>query len=114
MKDEPDASVNIAAIAFKEGKFHEAREMYLEAMSTTGFQADLAYNIALCYYKENDFEHSLKHVTDVIKHGVQEHPEFSVGRSNLGGVEVDNSFYYHHDLTLMFRRTIHFPYVTFV
>ncbi len=30
MKDEPDVSVNIAAIAFKEGKFHEAREMYLE------------------------------------------------------------------------------------
>eukprot|EP01084_Bolivina_argentea_P140327 246731_1 len=73
MRDDSDASVNIAAIAFKEGKFHEAREMYLEAMSTIGFQADLAYNIALCYYKENGFEHSLKYVTDIVKYGVQEH-----------------------------------------
>ncbi len=91
MRDESDASVNIAAIAFKEGKFHEAREVYLEAMSTIGFQADLAYNIALCYYKENDFEHSLKYVTDIVKYGVQEHPELSIGGSNLDGIEVDNS-----------------------
>ncbi len=89
MRGESDVSVNVAAIAFKELKFNEAREMYLEVMSTIGFHADLAYNIALCYYKESNFEHSLKYVTDIIKYGAQEYPELSIGGSNLnGGVEV--------------------------
>ncbi len=94
MKKDSDASINIAAIAFKEGKFHEAREMYLDAMSTIGFQPDLAYNIAFCYYKENAYERSLKYVTDIVKYGMQEHPELSIGGSNLDGVEIDNSIHY--------------------
>lgn len=50
--DDPDVLVNYAGIAFKEGDFEKARNLYSEAMNAVGSQADLAYNIALCYYKE--------------------------------------------------------------
>jgi tetratricopeptide repeat protein 30 len=50
--DDPDVIVNYAAIAFKEGKYELARSKYAEALGTLGYQADISYNIALCYYKE--------------------------------------------------------------
>ena len=50
--DDPDVLVNNAAIAFKEGNFEGARNQYSEAINSMGYQADLAYNIALCYYRE--------------------------------------------------------------
>jgi tetratricopeptide repeat protein 30 len=50
--DDPDVVVNYAAIAFKEGNFESARNQYTEAINSMGYQADLAYNIALCYYRQ--------------------------------------------------------------
>lgn len=53
----------------------------------TGYQCDIAYNIALCYYKLKQLAPSLKHIADIIEKGVREHPELGVG-SNSEGVEV--------------------------
>ena len=53
----------------------------------TGYQCDIAYNIALCYYKLKQLAPSLKHIADIIEKGVREHPELGVG-SNSDGVEV--------------------------
>lgn len=50
--DDPDVVVNFAAIAYKEGNFESARNQYSEAINTMGYHADLALNIALCYYRE--------------------------------------------------------------
>jgi tetratricopeptide repeat protein 30 len=50
--EDPDVLINYAGISFKEGKFEEARNQYVEAINTMGYQADLALNIALCYYRE--------------------------------------------------------------
>jgi tetratricopeptide repeat protein 30 len=56
-------------------------------MATLGYQAHLAYNVALCYYKEGQYGPALKHVADIIERGVREHPELSVG-SNTDGIDV--------------------------
>mmetsp|Transcript_20767 Transcript_20767/g.20519 ORF Transcript_20767/g.20519 Transcript_20767/m.20519 type:complete len:173 (+) Transcript_20767:499-1017(+) len=56
-------------------------------MNSAGYRSDLAYNIALCYYKMKQLAPSLKHIADIIEKGVREHPELSVG-SNSEGVEV--------------------------
>lgn len=85
--DEPEAVVNLAAISFKEGNFEGAREKYIEALNTLGYQADLAYNIALCSYQLKQFGPALKYIAEIIDRGVQEHPELSVG-SNADGIEV--------------------------
>ena len=50
--DDPDVLINYAGISFKEGNYEEARNQYVEAINTMGYQADLALNIALCYYRE--------------------------------------------------------------
>lgn len=56
-------------------------------MSASGYNCALAYNIALCYYKQKQLAPSLKHIADIIEKGVREHPELGVG-SNQDGVEV--------------------------
>lgn len=85
--DDPDIIVNYAAVAFKEGKFEAARKQYSEVMNLTGWQADLAYNIALCYYKERQYGPALKFIAEITESGVRNHPELSVG-SNTDGIEV--------------------------
>jgi tetratricopeptide repeat protein 30 len=74
-------------ICFHKGNFEDAREKYIDALNTLGYQADLAYNIALCSYKLKQFGPALKYITEIIDRGVQEHPELSVG-SNADGIEV--------------------------
>ncbi|CAM9389748.1 unnamed protein product [Sphacelaria rigidula] len=56
-------------------------------MNTLGYQADLAYNTALCYFKDKQYAPALKHVDEIIERGVREHPELSVG-SNTDGIDV--------------------------
>jgi len=56
-------------------------------MNTLGYQADLAYNVALCYYKEKQYGPALKQVAEIIEKGVREHPELSVG-SNTDNIDV--------------------------
>eukprot|EP00742_Colponemidia_sp_Colp-10_P002065 GILJ01002206.1.p1 GENE.GILJ01002206.1~~GILJ01002206.1.p1 ORF type:complete len:660 (+),score=124.52 GILJ01002206.1:316-2295(+) len=87
LSDDPDAVVSDGCMLFKEGKFEEARLRFVEAMNTLGYQSDLAYNIALCYYRMKQFGPSLKHIAEIIERGVREHPELGVG-SNTDGVEV--------------------------
>lgn len=85
--DDPDVMVNFANVAFKEGKYESARNQYSEVINTMGYQADLAYNIALCHYKERQFSPALRQIAEIIEKGVRNHPELSIG-SNTDGIEV--------------------------
>jgi len=85
--DDPDTIINYGCIAFKENLFDEARQKFTEAMNTLGYQSDLAYNVALCYYKQKQYGPALKQVAEIIEKGVREHPELSVG-SNTDNIDV--------------------------
>mmetsp|Transcript_20723 Transcript_20723/g.45407 ORF Transcript_20723/g.45407 Transcript_20723/m.45407 type:complete len:659 (-) Transcript_20723:542-2518(-) len=85
--EDPDIVVNMGCVLYKEGKFDEARGKFIEAMSALGSQAELMYNIALCYYRTKQFGPALKHLAEIIERGVREHPELSVG-SYTDGMEV--------------------------
>jgi len=85
--DDPDVVINYAAISFKEGKFEIARKAYSEALATLGFQANISYNIALCYYREKQYGQALHYIADIIDRGIRHHPELSVG-SNSEGTEA--------------------------
>jgi len=87
MHDDPDTVINYGCIAYKEDNFAEARNKFSEAMNTLGYQPDLAYNVALCYYRQKQFGPALKQVAEIIERGVREHPELSVG-SNTDGIDV--------------------------
>jgi len=85
--DDPDTLVNSGCVLFKEGKHDLARQKFNEALSIIGYQPDLQYNIALCYYKTKQYGDSLRFLAEIIERGVREHPELSVG-SNTDGIEV--------------------------
>lgn len=87
MQDDPATIVAKAAIEFKEGNFETARKMFVDAINIVGYQPNLAYNIALCYYREEQFGSALKHIAEIIERGVREHPELSVG-SNTEQLDV--------------------------
>lgn len=87
LPDDPETIINYAAIAFKEQRYDEARAKYTEAQNTLGYQADLACNVALCWYKQKQYTNALKALGEIIERGVREHPELSVG-SNTDGIDV--------------------------
>lgn len=87
VQDDADTIVANGTVIYKEGDFEGARLKFVEAMNSLGYQPDLAYNIALCYYKMAQYGPALKHIAEIIERGVREHPELSVG-SNTDGIEV--------------------------
>jgi len=82
-----DMIVAQGCLLYKEGKYEDARQKFQEAINLSGYQCDLAYNIALCYYKLKQLAPALKYIADIIEKGVKEHPELGVG-SNAEGIEV--------------------------
>lgn len=51
LQDDPDTIVAHGCIIYKEGDFEKSRNKFVEARNAIGYQPDLDYNIALCYYK---------------------------------------------------------------
>ena len=49
--DSPEAVVAHGCMFYKEEKYEEAKNKFQEALNMSGYQCDIAYNIALCYYK---------------------------------------------------------------
>eukprot|EP01012_Entosiphon_sulcatum_P046546 TRINITY_DN625_c0_g1_i1.p1 TRINITY_DN625_c0_g1~~TRINITY_DN625_c0_g1_i1.p1 ORF type:complete len:674 (-),score=126.40 TRINITY_DN625_c0_g1_i1:16-2037(-) len=87
LPDDPDVMVLTGCVHFKEGQYDDSREKYVEAQSALGFKPDLAYNIALCYFKTKQYGPCLKHIAEIIERGIREHPELSIG-SKTEGIEV--------------------------
>jgi len=87
VQGDPDTIVAHGCIAYKEAKYELAIEKFSEATASLGYQADLAYNIALCHYKLKQYGPALKFIAEIIERGVRDHPELSVG-SNADGIEV--------------------------
>ena len=70
---------------YKEGNYDDARKLFTTALNTSGYQPELAYNIALCYYQVKQYGPALKHIAEIIERGVTAHPELSVGAAADGG-----------------------------
>jgi len=73
------------ALFWKEKRHAEAMKQFTEAMNTVGYQSNLAYNVALCYYSTKQYGPALKHIAEIIERGVRDHPELSVGAFDEGG-----------------------------
>jgi len=72
------------ALYWKEKRYHDAMKQFTDAMNTGGYQSELAYNVALCYYSMKQYGPALKHIAEIIERGVREHPELSVGALDEG------------------------------
>ncbi|XP_040209040.1 tetratricopeptide repeat protein 30A isoform X1 [Rana temporaria] len=82
--EDPDSEINLGCLLYKEGQYDEACKKFLTAMQVVGYKQDLSYNIALCYYSMKQYAPALKHIADIIEHGIREHPELGVGMTTEG------------------------------
>ncbi|XP_069586199.1 intraflagellar transport protein 70A [Ranitomeya imitator] len=82
--DDPDIENNLGCLLYKEGQYEEACKKFLTAMQVVGYKQDLSYSIALCYYSMKQYVPALKYISDIIEHGIREHPELGVGMTTEG------------------------------
>jgi tetratricopeptide repeat protein 30 len=73
-----------------QGHYEMAREKYLEALTMLGYQADLAYNIALCHFRLKQFGPALKFIMEIIEVGGW------VGGWGVGAKRVDCCILHKH------------------
>jgi tetratricopeptide repeat protein 30 len=74
ISDDAETMTNQACFLYKEGKYQEAKEQYVKASKISGFNPELAYNIALCNYKLKKYVSALKHIADIVEKGIRDHP----------------------------------------
>lgn len=86
--DVEEQQVFEGALLWKEKRHTEAMKLFNDAMTTTGYQAHLAYNVALCYYSMKQYGPALKHIAEIIERGVRDHPELSVGALSEGDLQA--------------------------
>lgn len=83
--DDPDVMTLQGCVAYKEGNYAAALAKFQETINALGYKLDLAYNIAVCYYKMEQYDMALKYISEIIEKGIAEHPELNIGS---GGTEV--------------------------
>ncbi|XP_058627632.1 intraflagellar transport protein 70A isoform X1 [Onychostoma macrolepis] len=84
LQDDPDYDVDLGCLLYKEGEYEEACKKFMSSMNVLGYQPDLAYNIALCYYSLKQYASALKYIAEIIERGIREHPELSIGMTTEG------------------------------
>jgi tetratricopeptide repeat protein 30 len=73
-KEDADLLANEACVLFKDGSYPAALSKYTEASKVLGFQAELAYCMALSHYMLKDFIPALKLVTEILERAIKCHP----------------------------------------
>ncbi|KAH7282442.1 hypothetical protein KP509_35G030700 [Ceratopteris richardii] len=82
-----DAAINLGCCLYKEEAYELAFEKLMDGSTLLEFQADLAYNKALCLYSMKQHNQALKILSELIENGIHEYPELSVGRQ-MEGMEI--------------------------
>jgi tetratricopeptide repeat protein 30 len=84
--DNEEIMLDSAVILFKEDRFDEALEKYMEVKRRHGFKPEVAYYIALCYYRLNRYSDALTFIHEIKANCTRTHPEFL---RSLSGAQVD-------------------------
>uniref|UniRef100_A0A8R1HMB8 Tetratricopeptide repeat protein 30 n=1 Tax=Caenorhabditis japonica TaxID=281687 RepID=A0A8R1HMB8_CAEJA len=87
--DDAAVLINTACIDYKEQNYDDALKKFEQATEFFGYQSSLAYSIALCHYRRQDYNSALSLIKDIINRGIKEHPEFNVGLVSEG---LDTNF----------------------
>uniref|UniRef100_A0A480M073 Tetratricopeptide repeat protein 30 n=1 Tax=Sus scrofa TaxID=9823 RepID=A0A480M073_PIG len=83
-ENELDGQVNLGCLLYKEGHYEAACSKFFAALQASGYRPDLSYNLALAYYSSRHYAPALKHIADIIEHGIRQHPELGVGMTTEG------------------------------
>lgn len=88
LPDDPTTIVFDGAIEYKEGRYEAARAKFADALNILGYQPDLSYNIALCFFKMKQYGNAMRQIAEIIEKGVRDHPELSVGSKSEQNADV--------------------------
>ena len=88
LPDDPTTIIFDGAIEYKEGKYEAAKKRFQDAIEILGYQPEVAYNIALCYYQMKQYGNAMKQIAEIIERGVRDHPELSVGSKSDSNTDV--------------------------
>ena len=81
-----DVMLDNACIMYKEDRFEQALELYMEIKRIHGFIPEVAYCIALCYYRLNRISETVQMINEIKSQAGRAHPELLRG---LSGDTVD-------------------------
>ncbi len=91
VEDDPGTMIAQATLSAKEGRYDDALELYSETFNTQGFEAELAYNIALCYYMIGEYEEAMDAIEEIISRGIEVYPEFGPNKNSEFEEKMDVS-----------------------
>lgn len=70
-----------ACILYKEDRFEQALELYKDIKRIHGFIPEVAYCIALCYYRLNRYSETIQMISEIKAQAGRQHPELLRGFS---------------------------------
>ncbi|NWH57401.1 TT30B protein, partial [Geococcyx californianus] len=79
-----DAETNLGCMLYRQGQYEEASVKFASAVQVLGYCPELSYNLALCCYATKQYSAALKHISDIIGRGMDQHPELSMGMTTEG------------------------------
>ena len=88
--DDPTTICAEATLDFMEGKYDVALTKYSNVNNLIGFEANVTYNIALCYFMLTRYSEANDIIKEIIKKGVEQYPQFNRDTSSN-----DDSFVYN-------------------
>ena len=86
-QEDEDVMIDQAVVLFKEDRFEEALEKYNEIKRIHGFLPEVAYCIALCYYRLNRFSDAIAAITEIKANCSRTNPELL--RSITGDIDFN-------------------------
>lgn len=95
VEEDPETMIAQATLCTKERRYYDAIELYSEAFNIEGFDAEIAYNIALCHYMLGEYEDALEVIKEIINRATESHPEFALNTidDEDENIDVSNSTY---------------------
>ena len=88
-QEDLDIMMDCAVVSFKEDRIEDALEKYMDIKRIHGFIPEVAYNIALCYYRLNRFSEAVASISEIKSYTSRTHPELL--RSMMGDAIEFNS-----------------------
>ena len=85
-QEDMDVMLDQACVLYKEDRFEEALDKYMEVKRIHGFMPEVAYCIALCYYRMNRFSETVQMIAEIKSQASRQHPELL---RSLAGDTVD-------------------------
>ncbi|OHT11745.1 TPR Domain containing protein [Tritrichomonas foetus] len=85
-QESEDIMLDSAVVLFKEDRFEEALDKYMEIKRLHGFIPEVAYCIALCYYRLNRFSDAIQYIAEIKSNTARTHPELL---RSLAGENID-------------------------